>query len=149
MAATDNLNSDQFKQLPMFMSTNEIKKSHTPLNGDLRSTWSDRDDQWDTETPEHLYGRKYSEAMRSSVQGQNLSDQDFPGDKRSLRDHIVDEGVHHPIQLEVPGFGTRRKPEVFGGHHRLAVMGAHRPDELMPVQFHTDIHTAQKSGDYR
>jgi CBS domain containing-hemolysin-like protein len=41
------------------------------------------------------------------------------------------------------------KPEVVGGHHRLAVMQFDRPDDLIPVLHHRDIFEAKTSREYR
>lgn len=51
----------------------------------------------------------------------------------SLIDHLRETGgVEAPVRLGTE-HGSQGKPEVIGGHHRIAAMGHINPDQLMPV----------------
>jgi hypothetical protein len=60
----------------------------------------------------------------------------------SLGESIERTGVQKPIHLGRT-VGSMGKPEIVGGHHRMAVMRNLNPDQLMPVLHHTDIHAAR------
>ncbi len=55
-------------------------------------------------------------------------------------------GIIYPLSLqEDPDVvGSKGKPEVLGGHHRVAIMDEHAPDDMMPVEFYPDIEAARK-----
>lgn len=130
------LNSYQFReQLPMFATAREIQRDYLPLIGDLHTG----------ETQEGLWTRKYYEATRSAKEPRL----DFiPGPARtSLKDSILDEGVKNPVSLQpkhLYGAGGP-KPMIVGGHHRIAVMAKHRPDDLMPVNIDESASAARRS----
>ena len=63
---------------------------------------------------------------------------------RSLADKLLDQGVKAPISLGTGGpSGMMGKPQIVGGHHRVAAMGERSPDTLMPVLHFTNIHEAR------
>jgi hypothetical protein len=67
----------------------------------------------------------------------------------SLRDAIIHGGgVHSPINL-METKGELGKPQVAGGHHRVAVMLNERPDELMPVLHNEDFGQARANKHYK
>lgn len=93
-------------------------------------------DEHKHESDDELYDRKYEEAS---------------GDRwdhnESLLDNILQHGVKNPISLQDPANpsrGSRGLPEVLGGHHRLAVMREHAPDELVPVTYSHHIFDAKR-----
>jgi hypothetical protein len=49
-----------------------------------------------------------------------------------LKDDILKNGVHTPLEIHVDKYGDHTLTE---GHHRLAVMLKHRPDTPMPVHY--------------
>jgi hypothetical protein len=52
--------------------------------------------------------------------------------------------VTHPISLGTGGKpGMLGKPQIVGGHHRVAAQFDQDPDRLMPVVHYRDIHDAQ------
>lgn len=54
-----------------------------------------------------------------------------------------------PISLgSLGGPGSMGKPEVVGGHHRIAAMTMHAPNTLMPTAHFRDIQHARWSGGY-
>ena len=72
----------------------------------------------------------------------------------TLADSVRAHGVEKPITLEAPKVsynygGSQGKPQIYGGHHRLAVMKYDRPNVLMPVQFGEDFWSERQRKDYR
>lgn len=65
-------------------------------------------------------------------------------DATSLGESIERTGVQKPIHLGRT-VGSMGKPEIVGGHHRMAVMRHLNPDQVMPVLHHTDIYDARSS----
>lgn len=68
----------------------------------------------------------------------------------SLYDSIRSEGVRGPIRLGQQ-IGSMGKPQVVGGHHRLAAATDINPNRLVPVLHDWDIHSAReqaKQGGY-
>lgn len=139
-----NLNGEQFHQLPMFMSANEIKSNYQSLPGDRKESgpWHDMK----VETDEQLYSRKANEAKHRGKGSRSGGP--------SLYQSIAKEGVKDPIPLSVnppsennPWIGHKTRdfttPEVVGGQHRIAVMGETQPDTLMPVLHHENIVMAR------
>ena len=123
--------SPQFKQLPMFMSAREIRSQYQALDGD-RETDSDG---W-RESDDDLFDRKYEESYATKH---------LNGDY--LADHIAEHGVENPVSLQADPLNTGSfdKPEILGGHHRIAVMETSRPDDLMPVEHYHSVGEARKS----
>jgi hypothetical protein len=82
------------------------------------------------ETDEQLWARKRSQAKGNVVSGMLTQAKTGYGPEgtQSLHEHVVEHGVSMPIAL-----GTQFPREIMGGHHRLAVMAAERPNDLMPV----------------
>lgn len=136
--------SVQFHQLPMFMSAREIRDSHQALDGDRKQETPAFGSgiplhMGRRETDDELYDRKAEEATGRRAPG---------GDY--LYEHIAKHGVMNPIILTDPtapqwAMGSQGKPQVLGGHHRVAVMSDVRPDELMPVEHFKDMPTARKA----
>ena len=68
------------------------------------------------ETNQQLWDRKKSES-----------------DESGLTSRIKTEGVQMPVMLATETQGRTGKPNIAGGHHRVAVMNNLNPDQLMPV----------------
>lgn len=143
----DNL-GNQFKQLPMFMSANEIKADYQPLPGDKKMKRKPGSSGWGSESytyeqDDALYARKANEAKH---RGKGIR-----SGGPSLHQSIEQQGVQTPVHLgtETPNkkywFDSMSsdKPPVLGGHHRVAVMGEVAPDKLIPVMHHKDIMGAR------
>ena len=160
-------------QLPMFMSAKEISKHYQVLDGDR--DWVETRTWGRDERDHEVMRRKYYEANEYSAAGTS-GDKDFiPGSSQScsssgshddyfdpyeaqdhptLADSVRQRGVEKPITLEAPKVrseyeGSQGKPQIFGGHHRLAVMKYDRPKVLMPVQFGTSFWSERMRDDYR
>ena len=67
------------------------------------------------------------------------------GPPPSLYESIQEGGVQHPVHLGTQ-FGSQGKPQIVGGHHRIAVALDTRPDDLIPVLHHPDIYDAKAGG---
>jgi len=138
----DTRAGQQFRQLPMFMSAREIRDEFQALDGDREDVITD-DDEW-TESDDELFDRKYEEANDWKLShGTSWSDKDG----LTLADSILKHGVENPISLQIDRDrrGDHWKPEILGGHHRVAVMHKHRPDDLMPVEHFEHTTQAQRS----
>ena len=60
----------------------------------------------------------------------------------SLGESIEETGVQSPIRLG-SRIGSEDKPQIVGGHHRLAVQTQLDPNKLVPVLHHDDIWEAR------
>lgn len=134
--------SQQFHQLPLFLSAREIRSNYQALDADRRKTYRDGGEGfWVQDTAESdndVYTRKYTESSRNRWHSTN--------DSRSLTEALVEDGVKNPVSLQVPDArGEEGKPQVLGGHHRIAVMERHKPDALMPVEHFQGQHEAAAS----
>lgn len=72
------------------------------------------------------------------------------GSGESLADSVRNEGVRGPIRLGSQ-IGSMGKPQIVGGHHRLAAATAYGSDKLVPVLHDWSIHSARdeaKRGGY-
>lgn len=63
----------------------------------------------------------------------------------TMVDSIIGEGIKSPIRLGLKT-GSEGKPQLAGGHHRMAVARVHAPDKLAPVLYHKDIFEARSSN---
>lgn len=123
-------------QLPMFLTPKEIQENFFPLPGDRLADESAQD----------LWKRKAQESREGS-----------PGDarkrttKETLADSIAKQGVQNPITLSIKTYPGYEKPFVFGGHHRVAIAGQVRPNQLIPVSMADDFYssTTMKKSDQR
>ena len=149
--------SPQFKQLPRFMTAREIRSQYQALDGDRESSgnlgYVGTEDGYPTsrssnpskekpyihyelhtEDDDDLFDRKYEEAQtKKHLNGDYLAD------------HIAKHGIENPVSLRADPWetGSRGKPEILGGHHRIAVMETERPDELMPVEHYHSVAEAR------
>ena len=64
----------------------------------------------------------------------------------TLGESIEREGVKYPVHLGQKK-GSQGKPQVVGGHHRMAVMRNLNQDQLIPVLHHQDLMHARSSSD--
>ena len=122
----------------MFMSAREIMSTHDPNEPDRffhgtevsvsrASSYKLSSGEYATpETDEQLYSRKLAETKHRDPVTQGAGVPTFFG-------RIRQEGVQMPIMLSTETKGRTGKPNVAGGHHRLAVMANLNSDQLMPV----------------
>lgn len=157
-------------QLPLMMTAREIRHHYRALDGDREDVY-DGENNYRDETDDELYERKLYEAddapseyghHQTSPQSTNhrgaydeLYD-DLP-EKKSVYERLRDSNfnVRNPISLQFkdrarPGWDSLQekedpRPEVLGGHHRIAVMSEYAPDKLMPVNHEPDIWSARTS----
>ena len=134
----------QFHQLPMFMTPREIMSKYSPLDGDREDVVDDWDadvEEHRPETDEELWERKFDETHEKDEHGE------FDGwsAEKSLHDSVRDEGVRNPVSLQFPGMTVTGKPQILGGHHRLVVAEAYRPDDPIPVEHFPNVTAAQRS----
>jgi hypothetical protein len=162
------LSGSQFGTLPMFMSAREIKRNYSAFDGDREEREHPHTGAYYTESTKSLWKRKYDESFdertangysgtfepddldfngESTTRNRQRIETDF-NDHESLGASILRQGVHKPIFLQTDA-GYRQKPEIVGGHHRVAVMAKHKPNELMPVTHEKSIYSAQERPDYR
>lgn len=103
----------------MFMSAREIRGSYGPWRGD----------RYEVQTPDgRIRKERNSELWARKRQEASL------GVEPTLDKQVLKDGVQNPVSLESPDKPSRRRPYVLGGHHRVAVMAEHKPDDLMPVE---------------
>lgn len=146
-------------QEPMFLTAREIRDQYQALDDDRimvdnevspTSTWP-HDSQsahgrnariptsvFDYDAPaidheesdDELFARKLHEATTNNY-----------SNRVPLADHLMKYGVENPISLQFRELhGQFGKPQILGGHHRVAVMHHLKPDALMPVM-HFSSHT--------
>jgi len=127
-------------QMPMFMSAHEILQSHHPLAGDRRSREDALDEQGGSESTQTPYGWDEEQEHESD---QQLWDRKYEeAHSQGLAEHISEHGVQSAIQLGTtrqshPDNPNIMKPEIVGGHHRVAVMAEEHKHNLMPVLFYS------------
>ena len=110
MAARHKLNPDQLR---MFMSADEITAHYQPLEGDRQRVSKENR----RESTGEVYARKAREFG--------------PYGEASIAQH----GVIDPVHLGTK-YGTEGKPQIVGGHHRIAVSMNVNPHRLIPVVHH-------------
>lgn len=71
--------------------------------------------------------------------------QDEHFNKSSLYDSVREGGVQAPVHLGSQ-FGVMGKPQVVGGHHRIAAAADIDPNQPIPVLHHADINDARSSS---
>lgn len=135
------------EQLPLFMTPREIMGRYQPFDGDRKEDLHGYESAEDyaegglIETDEQVWDRKLNESMRWKKSG--------GGDKAGLYDQTLHQsvradGVEHPVWLsENPG--SSGKPQVAGGHHRIAAAHHIAPDGLVPVLHAKTVGDAMRS----
>lgn len=140
----------QFVQLPMFMTAREILATHAPNEGDRQDVYDKRGEFVGRETDKQLWARKYKAAGEVN---------EYVPDEPPVRRSVLKEGVKTPVSLEDPvatqayrAYEPLHQPQIYGGHHRIAVMAKKRPDDLIPVAHVWGTQdawdTEQKHGGY-
>jgi hypothetical protein len=66
----------------------------------------------------------------------------------SLYNSVRGGGVQSPVHLGTQ-FGSQGKPQVVGGHHRIAAQNDIDQDALMPVLHHESIRAARSTPGYK
>jgi hypothetical protein len=146
--------------------TNGIYTRDINATAKMNADYSRRSKGSSDETDEQLWDRKYEEAeydRRASITvprtgGSSSSSSSgiswgreasgppaspgFRKEEVSLAEAINREGIKSPIRLGNQ-FGSMGKPQIVGGHHRLAVATRDMPNTLIPVLHDEDIHDAR------
>jgi hypothetical protein len=85
------------------------------------------------ESDEELWERKAGEADMYAAHGYAAKHRDPPErGEPTLYEDIAAKGVSHPVALGTQ-VGSQGKPQITGGHHRIAVMRDVAPHNLLPV----------------
>ena len=109
---------------------------HFGLGGSTNRNWSDTEwDEHEMKVDSYL-SRKQDEHYRRQAEAP---------EPPSLYESIQEGGVQHPVHLGTQ-FGSQGKPQIVGGHHRIAAALDTRPDDLIPVLHHEDIYDAKMGG---
>jgi hypothetical protein len=83
---------------------------------------------------------------RDEYKGIKQAEYNFNKENSStLYDSIREEGVQFPVHLGSQ-FGSSGKPEVVGGHHRVAAALDIAPDQPIPVLHHNDLSDARSDS---
>jgi hypothetical protein len=128
------------EQLAMYKTPKEIITDYNPLRGDMHGG----------ETPKDTWERKAKEGTKGlSGNSRNLAFSE--GHPDTLANSIRREGVQNPVTLQPKDLTYGYRPEVFGGHHRIATASKIDPNMLIPVEYadtFTQASTNQrKQGD--
>ena len=134
------LSHDQYgEELPKFMTAKQILESHQSRAEDR---WSKPDFHGEN-VPESWSPDQFVE-----TDAQVMERKARVADKSGLSASLAEHGVQNPVHLGVspqpdPNLdsGDERqnpKPEIFSGHHRIAVMLRDNPEAPIPVEFHPD-----------
>jgi hypothetical protein len=108
-------------------------------------------------TPEEALEMKYASASRPREQVINIrrrgqdfvpttfvNDESVLGHEGGLKDEISKHGYDwtKPVEINLHDDEGNFSPYLIEGHHRVAVMMKHSPDEPIPVNFHWNWHHA-------
>jgi len=113
------------EQLTMYKTPAEIMTDYNPLKGDMRSG-EDAEDTW---------SRKASEG-RKGLSGNSRNEAFSESHPDTLANSIKREGVQNPVTLQTKDLSSfDMRPEVFGGHHRIATAAKIDKNMLIPVTY--------------
>jgi hypothetical protein len=128
-----NLAQGQFR--PLHMTAQGIMDTHQGLAGDRRMVPDVEQNRSRPETHEEFWSRKAQEHEDS-------------GYAHTIRREGYD--TRYPISLRdprKPGHIETARPEILGGHHRLAQMVVEQPNRLLPVrQFGSTQEAKERLG---
>jgi hypothetical protein len=117
------------EQLAMWKTAGDITTEYEPLSGDVHPG----------ELAEDVWARKAMEAsLGSAGNARNATSGE------TLAQSIKREGIKHPVTLEFKK--GNEKPEVLGGHHRIAASLYDNPDNLVPVTYSENLYNASTRG---
>jgi ParB-like nuclease domain len=121
-----------------------VKRS---LSGYLASSLTNR-----LETRQELMDRKVREAETRPEHGQHGDSLYRRPGQKSMAQSIAESGVQSPVFLatmDSPESGFEGKPEIFGGHHRIATAAKYAPDRLIPVIYEAGFRDAWSHPYYK
>lgn len=132
------------EQLVMYKTPTEIMGEYDPLEGDMELG----------ETPKNTWDRKAKESLTGfSGNSRNLAFHQSHPD--TLANSIKRDGVQNPVTLEPRNLDDiQDRPQVFGGHHRIAIASKINPNMLIPVSYsdtlrHASTYTRKQGHDPR
>jgi len=161
-----NLGHDLAKgNMPMFMTGGEIKEHYAPNEGDRNPK---PDNIFESENDHEVWARKLKEAKMTGVEryGKERFERDRGGAWRSLAGpQLAAQGIRPEssiesvskakgapqgtVAVETMTKGTNRKPQVLGGHHRIALAAEQFKEHLFPVKHHGSIDEAMRDRSYQ
>jgi hypothetical protein len=129
------------EQLAMFKTPKEIMDAYDPLKGDMRPGESAR-----------MTWRRKAEEGRIGLSGNSRVEAFSEESPDTLENSIKQTGVQNPVTLQTKDFyNSFSKPQIFGGHHRIATAAKINPDMLIPVEYAETFDDAstnrRKQGD--
>jgi hypothetical protein len=120
----DDKDTPAVEQLAMYKTPKEIITDYNPLRGDIRGG----------ETPKDTWERKAEEG-RKGLSGNSRNEAFSEGHPDTLANSIRREGVQNPVTIQPKDLTFGYRPEVFGGHHRIATASKINPNMLIPVEY--------------
>ena len=146
---------------PMFMTGPEIKENFAPLEGDkkiINLPENEKANKYDIgdreETDAELWDRKRKEAGQTGEQrfGEMAFALGRPqqygiGRTTTLAGIAAAKGI--PGHIAVQTASGTDKPQILGGHHRVALSVDQFKDHIFPVKYHNDLQEAQDDPGYR
>ena len=137
---------------PMFMTGSEIKEHYAPFEGDKQPL---KHNVFENESDQDLWNRKLTESKQTGLErhgemsfAMGVPQRQGISKTSSLESVSKEQGIKGHASLEwsaIPG----RKPQVFGGHHRIALAAEQFKDHVFPVKYSESIEGAQKDPSYR
>ena len=112
------------EQLAMYKTPQEIMSEYNPLKGDMHGFESVSD----------TWSRKAREG-RTGLSGNSRNEAFSESHPDTLANSIKREGVQNPVTLQTKDLTFGMRPEVFGGHHRIATANKINPNMLVPVSY--------------
>lgn len=162
-------------QLPMMMTAREIRHHYRAVDGDRHDVWDHHNDEYRYENDTELFERKLEEAhgsphdyghyetsphstgARPSVRGAStLSSGETLVDRLkgsnfelrnpiSLQFHSKNMWPHNQVDPDTGESTSDARPQILGGHHRVAVLNAYAPNKLQPVNHEQDVTSARSA----
>jgi hypothetical protein len=112
------------EQLAMYKTPAEVMSEYDPLKGDIRPGESAR-----------MTWRRKAEEGRIGLSGNSRVEAFSESHPDTLENSIKREGVQNPVTLQFKDLTYGYRPQIFGGHHRIATANKINPDMLIPVDY--------------
>jgi hypothetical protein len=146
--------------MPMFMTGPEIKTHFAPFEGDKKvidlpdnEKATVYDNGFREENDQELWDRKLSEAKMTGRQ--RYGEMAFHmgavprgiSPKSSMESVAKTKGIPGFVSLETQA--EKGKPQILGGHHRIALAAAQFKDHIFPVKYYKNVEQAQRDPGYK
>jgi hypothetical protein len=151
--------------MPMFMTGGEIKEHYAPNEGDRNPK---PNNIFESESDNEVWARKLKESKMTGVEryGKERFERDRGGAWRSLAGpQLAAQGIRPEssiesvskakgapqgtVAVETTTKGTNRKPQVLGGHHRIALAAEQFKSHFFPVKHSDSMEEAQRDRSYQ